>query len=97
MKIPTQPPAIPLERTISIEADVLVRVQAIIDPASVGNEPVIDVRVCRRSPDGSGETFSPTHEGLRVPLHLSGLIADAIRNVGARAVERVAIASSTRS
>ena len=70
---------------IPLGADVELRIQALVGPAEA-ELPVIDVRLYRRSPaDISDIAFSPTAAGLRVPMHLAGLVADAIRAVSAAA------------
>jgi hypothetical protein len=77
---------------VPLGADVEVRIQALED-ATADGQLLLDVRLYRRSlEDISDIAFCPTSAGFRVPLHLSGLVADGIRHVAVRAAEQLAIA-----
>jgi hypothetical protein len=79
-----------LVRSIPLSDDTQVRVQA-LEVAAAGNQLVLDVRLYRRCRRGE-VGFCSTSEGFRVPLHLSGKIADEVRHVALRAAEQLAIA-----
>lgn len=78
----------PITRSVPIGPELELRVRAIVDPASVGDEPVIDVRLFHLS----DEDWLPSHEGVQVPLHRSTAVADAIRHVATRAAQLLAVA-----
>jgi hypothetical protein len=79
-------------RSVPLGADVLVRIQALED-AAAGDQLVLDVRLYQRSPeDVSAIAFCATSAGLRIPLHLSDLVTDAMRHVATRAAEQLAMA-----
>jgi hypothetical protein len=77
---------------VPLSADVEVRVQGFEEAAAGGEQQVVlDVRLYRRCSRGE-VGFCSTSAGLRIPLHLSGLVSDAIRQVATRAAEQLAIA-----
>ena len=84
-------PTLPV-RSIPIGADLELRIQALEDLSQEG-QPVLDVRLYRRSSAEVTEiAFSPTDAGFRLPLHLSGLVADGIRQTAVRTAEQFAVA-----
>ncbi len=82
-------PPLPV-RAVPLGPGVELRVQAFEDRGQ--GQLTLDVRIYRKSPaDLSGAAFCPTATAACMPVHLGGMVADAIRQVAVRAIEQHAI------
>ena len=75
-----------VSRAVPLGPDTELRIDVVED--SPAERPLLDLRLCRRSTDDTG--LYPTAAGFRVPLHLAGLVAEAIRIAGQRGTVRLA-------
>ncbi len=92
VKVPARPP--PLTRAIPLGPGIELRVIPVVERASVGEEPLIELRVFRPSPEDTG-VWCQTQERPSLSLRQAGEVGEAIKAVVGAVAEWYALAPAT--